>query len=192
MVHTGDSRLLQENIPTSSAPHPASYSVVTGDVSLGIKWVAQKADHSPPCNAEIKNEWSYSTTHPTCLHVMYRDTRNFSLIEVTARASYCIKYGLSTMECYASLLCWYCAGDLTLHCHILDSSRAHTAWGFRSPGTWHCVIAWVAPDVSNDHVPLSSGQNQSMKNNQRWVFFMNWSAFLIKATQYFKRWEPLT
>jgi hypothetical protein len=53
-----------------------------------------------------------------------------------------------------------------------------------------CVIAWLAPDVTNNHVPLSSGQNQSIKRNQHWVFFVDSSAFLMKATQSFKHCEP--
>jgi hypothetical protein len=56
-LQAGDPRLLQENIPTSSGTHPAYYSEGTGGFSSGIKWAGQKADHSTPCNVEIKNEW---------------------------------------------------------------------------------------------------------------------------------------
>jgi hypothetical protein len=80
-VKAGDQSLLQENIPTSSGTHPAYYSVGTGGFSSGINRAGQKADHSAPCNAENKNEWSYSTTHPTCQHGMFRDTFNFLLID---------------------------------------------------------------------------------------------------------------
>jgi hypothetical protein len=27
-----------------------------------------EADHSPPSGAEVKNEWSYTSTHPIRLH----------------------------------------------------------------------------------------------------------------------------
>jgi len=37
---------------------------------LGIKWLGCAADHSPPNSAEVKNEWSYTTSHPICLHSM--------------------------------------------------------------------------------------------------------------------------
>ena len=70
-----------DNVFSKKTSHPAYYSMGTGRFSSGIKWAGQKADHSPPCNAEITNERSYSTTHPTCLHVTCRDTCNFSLIE---------------------------------------------------------------------------------------------------------------
>lgn len=32
---------------------------ISGDRSLGVKWLMQEADHSPPSSAEGKNEWSY-------------------------------------------------------------------------------------------------------------------------------------
>jgi hypothetical protein len=41
---------------------------VPGILSLGVKRPGREADHSPPSSAEIKNEWSYTSTPPTCLH----------------------------------------------------------------------------------------------------------------------------
>jgi hypothetical protein len=35
---------------------------VQGAVSLGVKRLEREADHSPPSNAEVKNEWSYTST----------------------------------------------------------------------------------------------------------------------------------
>jgi hypothetical protein len=34
----------------------------------GLKRPGREADHSPPCNSEVKNEWSYTSTTPICLH----------------------------------------------------------------------------------------------------------------------------
>jgi hypothetical protein len=34
------------------------------------KVVRGKADHSPSSGAEVKNKWSYASTHPVCLHGM--------------------------------------------------------------------------------------------------------------------------
>jgi hypothetical protein len=79
-LQAGEPRLLQENIPTDWGTHPAYYSEGTGGFSSDIKWTGQKVDHSTPCNAEIKNEWSYSAL-TLCPHVMYRESFNFSLIE---------------------------------------------------------------------------------------------------------------
>jgi hypothetical protein len=36
---------------------------VTGALSLGIKQPVREADHSPPSSAEVKNAWSYTSTH---------------------------------------------------------------------------------------------------------------------------------
>jgi hypothetical protein len=35
---------------------------VAGAFSLGVKRPGRKADHSPPCSAEVKNAWSYTST----------------------------------------------------------------------------------------------------------------------------------
>jgi len=39
--------------------HPGSNSIVPGSVP-GIKWLGHDVDHSPPFNAEVKNECSYT------------------------------------------------------------------------------------------------------------------------------------
>jgi hypothetical protein len=36
---------------------------VPGVLSLGVKQLDCEADHSPPCCAEVKNEWSSTSTH---------------------------------------------------------------------------------------------------------------------------------
>jgi hypothetical protein len=35
---------------------------VPGAISLGVKWLGHKADHSPPSSAGVKNMWSYTST----------------------------------------------------------------------------------------------------------------------------------
>jgi hypothetical protein len=39
-----------------------------GALSLEVKRPVRAADHSPPSSAEVKNEWSYTSTSPVCLH----------------------------------------------------------------------------------------------------------------------------
>jgi len=39
-------------------------------LSLGVKLPGLETDHSPPCTAEVKNAWSYTSTPPIRLHVM--------------------------------------------------------------------------------------------------------------------------
>jgi hypothetical protein len=43
--------------------HPASYPVGTRGSFLGLE-----ADHSLLSSAEVKNAWSYASTHPVRLH----------------------------------------------------------------------------------------------------------------------------
>jgi hypothetical protein len=44
-----------------------------GVLSLEVKWPEREADHLPTSSAKVKNEWSYTSTPPICLHGMYRD-----------------------------------------------------------------------------------------------------------------------
>jgi hypothetical protein len=45
-----------------SVHHPASYPMGTGALSLGVKRQGREADHLPPSSAEVKNEWSCTST----------------------------------------------------------------------------------------------------------------------------------
>jgi hypothetical protein len=51
---------------------PASYSIGARALSLEVKQPALKANHSPQPGTQIMNEWSYASTPPMFLHVMYR------------------------------------------------------------------------------------------------------------------------
>jgi hypothetical protein len=47
---------------------------------LGVQWLGREVDHSPPPDAEVKNEWSYTTALPV---YPYDVTRcNFTIKEV--------------------------------------------------------------------------------------------------------------
>jgi hypothetical protein len=41
---------------------------VTGALSLGVKRLGREADNSAPSSAEVKNEWSDTSTPPIRLH----------------------------------------------------------------------------------------------------------------------------
>jgi len=41
---------------------------VPGALSLGVKLLGREADHSPTCNAAVKNAWSCISTPPIRLH----------------------------------------------------------------------------------------------------------------------------
>jgi len=49
---------------------------------MGVKWPGHKAEHSFPHNAEVKNAWIYTSTHPySCMAwdvVKHKD--NFTLV----------------------------------------------------------------------------------------------------------------
>jgi hypothetical protein len=41
---------------------------VPGALSMGVKQPGREADHSLPSSAEVKNEWSHTSTPPIRLH----------------------------------------------------------------------------------------------------------------------------
>jgi hypothetical protein len=51
-------------IQTGSESHPASYTMGTEVLFRGVKRPGLEADHSSPSSAEVKNEWSYTSTPP--------------------------------------------------------------------------------------------------------------------------------
>jgi hypothetical protein len=47
---------------------------------LGVKWPGCKVNHSPLSSAKVKNEWSYTSPPPICLHDVDREDSTFSII----------------------------------------------------------------------------------------------------------------
>jgi hypothetical protein len=47
------------------------------------KKLRHEGECSPPSNAEVKNEWSYTSTSPLCLHVMHRNKFTFTHLPFT-------------------------------------------------------------------------------------------------------------
>jgi hypothetical protein len=52
-----------QTVQTLGPTHP-SIQCVPAALSPGVKWPGREVDHSPPSNAEVKNEWSYTSTPP--------------------------------------------------------------------------------------------------------------------------------
>jgi hypothetical protein len=53
---------------TALGPTQPPIQCVSGALSLGVKRPGREADHSPPSSADVKNAWSYTSTHPIRLH----------------------------------------------------------------------------------------------------------------------------
>jgi len=68
-----------------SGAHPASHSVSTGVLY----------------SAEVKNEWSHTSTHPICLHKM--DSDNFTILHLV-----CKIYILLTQTFNTLAFIWFC------------------------------------------------------------------------------------
>jgi hypothetical protein len=65
---------------SSSRAPPDSYPVGTGGSLPGVKRPGIEADHSPPCSAEVKNDWKYTSNSSIRLHgVIIKRWDNFNL-----------------------------------------------------------------------------------------------------------------
>jgi len=63
---------LLQNVQPGSRTHRASYTGVQGSFSR-INQPGHESDHLPPSNTKVKNEWSYTSSPPLCLHDICRD-----------------------------------------------------------------------------------------------------------------------
>jgi hypothetical protein len=83
--------------------HPIQW--VPGALSLGVKRPGREADHSPPCSAEFKNVWSYTSTPPIGLHgvVLPKHGDNFTFY-VTYAQIYRTLINMTWMPCLFNFL----------------------------------------------------------------------------------------
>jgi hypothetical protein len=66
------------NTQTGSGDHPASYSLSTGEFP-GVYSGRGGAGHTLT-SAEVKNWWSYTSSSPICLYVVYKKSYNFTFL----------------------------------------------------------------------------------------------------------------
>jgi hypothetical protein len=85
--------LFSKTVQTAPGAHPTSYSIGTR-VSPGLKLLERDAGHSTPSSAQVKNEWSCTSTPPICPHGMGRDKFNFY--------TYLPLYRTAQAVCYSS------------------------------------------------------------------------------------------
>ena len=91
-------------IPAEVKRFPFSKTVHTGlgPIQPPSQWLSEftrlghEADHSPPTSAEVKNQWSYTSTSPIRLHDYYR--YNFTLF--LRHISFSNPYDLYLYELY--------------------------------------------------------------------------------------------
>ena len=76
--------------------------MIPGALSLGSGWPGCEAYHSTPPNAEAKNEWSYTSIPPRCLHGIHQDSLYFTL-NITLTFSFLGMPQLCTSFCYLPL-----------------------------------------------------------------------------------------
>ena len=57
-----------QNVHTVSGVHATSPSLAVGVLTPGVKRLEREVNHVPSSSAEVKNEWSYTSTPYICLH----------------------------------------------------------------------------------------------------------------------------
>jgi hypothetical protein len=68
--------LLSKSFQTGSGAHLTSYPMGIGFRPPGAKRPGREVNHPFPSSAEVKNEWSYTSTLPVCCH--HLDRENFT------------------------------------------------------------------------------------------------------------------
>jgi hypothetical protein len=72
--------------------HLASYWTGSGVFFPAVKRPGNVFDHSPPSSAEVKNEWSYTSTSPPCLHSVDKD--KFTRVQILEQRPAMLHYGV--------------------------------------------------------------------------------------------------
>jgi hypothetical protein len=126
---------------TGSEAHLATYQVVLGYFSLGIKRPGGEAGYSPPSSAEVKNPWSYASLSYTSKN------RDRSVGMATG-------YGLDDWG--PSFRFSVGAGNFCLHHRVQNGSGAHSA--SYPMGTGGLSLGVKRPGREADHSPSSSAK----------------------------------
>ena len=66
-----------------------------------VERLGREVGHSPPPSTEVKNEWSWTSTFPICLHGVYEESYFFFLKPYQGLPSACIPFGSPTRNLYA-------------------------------------------------------------------------------------------
>ena len=153
--------LFSKNIQTRPRARPAYHSMGTRVPSLGVKWPGYYVMHSPPFNAEVKNEWCYTATPPVCLH---EQCHNFHKIQqekakqsgsdLFSQAHYVYVYHTiwrATAQCPAQV-CWLlwclsrgppCSSSEAL-CVFVTSALEHSLYMYNDSACIHIPLVTVA------------------------------------------------
>ena len=72
-------------VQTVCGTHPAPFQCVPGVLLSEIIQAGRKIQDSTPYTVQVRNEWSYTSTHPTCLYDMHNS--NFTFYTENVRTS---------------------------------------------------------------------------------------------------------
>jgi hypothetical protein len=97
---------LHHCVQNCSGAHQPPIQWVPGALPLGVKRPGRETDHSPPSSAEVKNEWSYTSTPQyafmTWCLVKHRDNFTFYLL----CSKVCVKIGVPFWHVVTSCFLW--------------------------------------------------------------------------------------
>jgi hypothetical protein len=93
---------LVQSIQTGTRAHKHPIQWVSVVIFHWEKLLGRKAEHSPPCNAEVK-EWSHTSTPSTSLHSVHNGNFTFTSHIPSSRFSF-LTLNIPSSHCSASCL----------------------------------------------------------------------------------------
>jgi hypothetical protein len=107
-VSTKGSLLLSKSPIPVLAPTRPPLKWIMGFLSARIKRPQREADNDPPSGADVKSEWSYTSTPPICLHEVDTDSFTFTSLMLGYTFSFvschfCLWTALHTEHCLVCL-----------------------------------------------------------------------------------------
>jgi hypothetical protein len=126
------------------SPKPTKPSVVPTQpptlwVPTDISRVKQsrcELDHKPPRSAQVKNEWSYTSNLPICLHGVDRDNSAFNRVLKVITECYAFKRDIPTEINLDGRWTWYAEKET-------PSSQEHESTGSTANNSFIRLCLWV-------------------------------------------------
>lgn len=75
----GERDFFLPNVQTGSETQPTYFYWIPTPVSLGVERPKREADYSPLSSAEVEDEWSCTSTLPSCINGVRRDVTYLTL-----------------------------------------------------------------------------------------------------------------
>lgn len=155
---------LLQSVKTSSAAYPAAYSMGTGALFRWKKRPGHEVNYSSPCSADVKNEWSHTSTFPVWLYGV--DYYSYASHSFTHHRHYIISenhliWHIHNFKHFLPAL-WQCNSVLSFRFFTINADKKCTRL---APPVKS--VAASAPFPALSHTSLESCLESRVKKEQR-------------------------